>query len=1580
MSRLHALWSGVAGLAIVGLIAATLIGLEPTARVSPVASPAAPAASIFTPVDSAVVDALADAETADVVLLADEPARADPRFAALVQGMDHSGSIYSGALAAEDLALAQSIPGLKVSHDVPVTVSDDVEPENSMYSELYDTPMTVPEVDPALAVARTQLGLQGAGQVIAIVDTGVDTKALGLSGKVTHRVDFSQPTAACSDNGYLDPAGHGTQVASIAAGAVSASNRGIAGVAPQAKLIDLRVFNCDEGGTTAEVDLALQWILDNRAARSISVVNLSLTTNAADQSGTDTTSILVNRLVAAGVVVVAGAGNSGDAASTIRSPGTALFATTVGSANVSAYGSGLSTFSSQGPTPAGVGIDLLAAGSSIISASTTAIWTGGTATSSGTSLAAPYISGLAALLRQKSPGQVPSGVSCVVGPGCALGVYDWSMNDPVSAAMKTSDWFAPGPDPVSGAGLIDAAATLRGVAAPAATTLVAQLDNASPHYLEVPPHSEPVVIAMATDLSIPESAWSGGKLEYQWFDSLGESSGVEIPCSMSVTVYSVSCNSLSLSFTSRVWNFSSPPTSETTWLSLTSGRTVTASFTAAGLDAPLSLSTGVAAEDLALDAEGHGTLSVVRTAPSDSATSIAIASSSGLEVAPTTSLPAGAAGTTVEVPVEVASDWVPDSFGASARITLATQGSLVGVVSVQLPPAGSGSGRLTVNGAQLRVGELGSAGVTTSGAVIGISMNDALARAPHSSQGYKPGPFVVPAGSNNAERIELTQDTPTYIDMTSASDDGRVLLLGAPGVSSGLVPGDDDDRYIYFAHDRISGDSWEIGSSAIAPIQGTYGWPVLNSIGNAAAFLANVDGVQRLYWQGGDDFAESRALADFEVNQNVAVRAVSSSHVLIESWDPSVSTYRSTLFSIDGGAPLDLGQIDQGGAQMSEDGSAIATLSRVLPQITCTIVGSGQTVTFSTGGMGSFGAPRVGNDCAWVIGAFERVKAFPRGDLGMNLTRIEADGTREILATSAPSSQEFQWSMDASGTHFLTSTGMALEPGDTNGGTDFYRGIHGSRTLALPAAPAVIGTAAVGSPLAATVGEYGPAPVKLSYQWKRGGTAIRGATTLQYTPGAADIGFQLTLTVTAKKTSYLTESQSSTPTARVVGVGTAMKAPIPTVTGSALPGIVLKGKAGAWTPGNATLSYRWERNGVEIPGATALNYTVVEGDRGSALTLTVTGNRTGYATTFRTSAAKIIPRSFEAVGNAIISGNPRVGAVLIATAVSTPSATAASFQWYRNGYVIAKATKSSYTVTTADAGKNLTVTIGLKRDGYESRLAWSEDFTIEKRFTSTPTPTLSGTPEVGKKLTAKVGTWKPTSTLSFAWKRGGTPIEGATATSYTLTTDDAGQSITFSVTADRLEYTTTTKTSKALAVKKLLTATPTPDVTGTPAVGATLTAAAGTWEPASVTKKYQWKRNGASIAKATKSTYKLTSSDAGKTITLVVTGSRSGYSTVAKTSAGLVVGKVLTKTPVPTVTGVLAVGQTLTAATGAWSPATVTFGYQWRRDGLAIEGATGSTYELVAADAGRLITVTVTGSLELYTSVAKTSAAKRVAL
>ncbi|MDT5261736.1 MAG: serine protease AprX, partial [Acidobacteriota bacterium] len=202
-------------------------------------------------------------------------------------------------------------------------------------------------------------GLDGAGIGIAVLDSGIDTDHIAFLDernglRVVKSLDFT------GEGRTDDPFGHGTHVASIAAGNGRISRAEYVGIAPAAKIINLRVLGSKGTGRTSSILSALEWVLQNRAAYNIRVVNMSLGTAAVESYRNDPLCKAVRRLVDAGLVVVAAAGNNGkDAAGNkvygaIHSPGDEPSALTVGASNT--FGTdprdddGVTTYSSRGPT------------------------------------------------------------------------------------------------------------------------------------------------------------------------------------------------------------------------------------------------------------------------------------------------------------------------------------------------------------------------------------------------------------------------------------------------------------------------------------------------------------------------------------------------------------------------------------------------------------------------------------------------------------------------------------------------------------------------------------------------------------------------------------------------------------------------------------------------------------------------------------------------------------------------------------------------------------------------------------------------------------------------------------------------------------------------------------------------------------------------------------------------------------------------------------------------------------------------------------------------------------------------------
>lgn len=164
-----------------------------------------------------------------------------------------------------------------------------------------------------------------------------------------------------------------------------------------------------------------------------------------------------------------------------------------------------------------------------------------------------------------------------------------------------------------------------------------------------------------------------------------------------------------------------------------------------------------------------------------------------------------------------------------------------------------------------------------------------------------------------------------------------------------------------------------------------------------------------------------------------------------------------------------------------------------------------------------------------------------------------------------------------------------------------------------------------------------------------------------------------------------------------------------------------------------------------------------------------------------------------------------------------------------------------------------------------------------------------------------------------------------------------------------------------------------PAISGTPKVGATLTASPGSWTPSGATFAYQWLHDGVAIAGATAATLSPSGGQQGKALTVRVTASSPGYpaTSVVSAATGAVQPGVITGTTAPSISGEARVGETLSVSPGAWSPTPDEMRFQWRADGSPIAGATGTTLALEPTLVGQRVTVTITAVKAAYPSVTK---------
>ncbi|MFT3942413.1 MAG: leucine-rich repeat domain-containing protein [Ancrocorticia sp.] len=524
------------------------------------------------------------------------------------------------------------------------------------------------------------------------------------------------------------------------------------------------------------------------------------------------------------------------------------------------------------------------------------------------------------------------------------------------------------------------------------------------------------------------------------------------------------------------------------------------------------------------------------------------------------------------------------------------------------------------------------------------------------------------------------------------------------------------------------------------------------------------------------------------------------------------------------------------------------------------------------------------------------------------------------------------------------------------------------------AAPTISGTAKVGEKLTVNPGAWAPSPVAFTYEWLNDGIPISGATNSTYTLSKTDMGGEISVKVTGSKTGYTTVSETSAPTAMVVGM--TLKAATPTISGAAKVGETLTAATGTWTTGT-TFTYQWLADGKAIKNATKSTYTLKTAQQGKAITVTVTGSKAGYETLSTTSVATAkVAAGTLASATPTISGTVKVGSTLTAAPGTWTSGTTFTYQWLADGKAIKGATKSTYTLKDAELGKAITVKVTGSKTGYTTASTTSvATAKVAAGTLTTATPTITGTVKVGSTLTAVPGKWTSGTAFTYQWYSAGKVIKGATASTFVVTATQLGDPISVKVTGSKTGYTTASKASaRTGAVAKGTLTAATPTISGTVKVGSTLTAAPGKWTTGTAFT-YQWYASGKVIKNATKSTFLVTATQLGEQISVKVTGSKTGYTTASKASArtGAVAKGTLTAAT-PTITGTTNVGSTLTAKPGKWTTGT-TFTYQWLADGKVIKNATKSTFTLTATQQGKAITVKVTGTKTGYTTVSKTSKA-----
>jgi serine protease AprX len=376
---------------------------------------------------------------------------------------------------------------------VPASQLEDFANEPEVVHISYDSPVKA-HLDVAYPAVKADLaykdfGLDGSGVGVAVVDTGTawhqDLVRIG-----TNKTNVTEIQIVGQDPGLADYYGHGTHVAGIIAGNGAASSSGnsyrtFKGIAPNVNLYSIRALYPDGTGYTSDIISGINWAVQAKRQYNIRVMNLSLGHPIYESYTTDPLCLAVRAAYNAGITVVVAAGNDGGVGTgfgTITSPGNEPSAITVGAMDdartVTTTDDVLAWYSSKGPSLIDhvVKPDLAAPGTQIVSLRdpgsyldttyhqftltlgsysypTNSTLDGVYYSLSGTSMAAPFVTGAAALMVQKDPSLNPATVKARL---MASAVKDTQLvfqtgagELDVDAALKATGYAASAMSPLS---------------------------------------------------------------------------------------------------------------------------------------------------------------------------------------------------------------------------------------------------------------------------------------------------------------------------------------------------------------------------------------------------------------------------------------------------------------------------------------------------------------------------------------------------------------------------------------------------------------------------------------------------------------------------------------------------------------------------------------------------------------------------------------------------------------------------------------------------------------------------------------------------------------------------------------------------------------------------------------------------------------------------------------------------------------------------------------------------------------------------------------------------------------------------
>jgi hypothetical protein len=606
------------------------------------------------------------------------------------------------------------------------------------------------------------------------------------------------------------------------------------------------------------------------------------------------------------------------------------------------------------------------------------------------------------------------------------------------------------------------------------------------------------------------------------------------------------------------------------------------------------------------------------------------------------------------------------------------------------------------------------------------------------------------------------------------------------------------------------------------------------------------------------------------------------------------------------------------------------------------------------------------------------VNALPTATIGTTTATTFCAGGNVLLSANTGTGLSYVWNKDGtvisgatSSTYSATAAGSYTVVVSSNGcsATSTAKvvtvnpNVPGSVSISTPSTIICAGTSVTYS---ANPGNGGTSP---TYQWIKNAVPIPGVTSATYTTTSAINGDSYTVTMTSNATCASPTTAASNAIVMTVNPNVPVSVNIATPSTKICAGSSVMLTA-IPTNGGSTPSYQWKKNGSAIVSATSATYTTTTASNGDSYTVTMTSNAlcsTGYPAT---SNAIVITVTSVVTPAVSITASP-AGAICAGTSVTFSAnpgngGTSPTYQWKKNAVVITGATSATYTTTTATNGDSYTVAMTSNATCASPATATSNAIVTTVNpivvpavsIAVSPTGTICAGSSVMFTATPTNGGTSP----MYQWIKNAVPIPGVTSATYTTTSATNGDSYTVTMTSNATCASPTTAASNAIVMTvnpnvpvSVSIATPSTIICAGTSVTFTATPANGGSSPI-----YQWIKNAVPIPGVTSATYTTTSATNGDSYTVTMTSNATCTIGNPATSNAVVITVATVVTPVVSITaspvGAICAGTSVTfsanSGNGGTSPT-----YQWKKNAVAITGATNVNYTTTLLSNGDQISV-----------------------